>query len=80
MSKQKEDHEKISEEYVEMSPATSVEMLEKMEKTGTFKFFLETVFNGRYCTVAINHWLHLAASPLGVQLKTASVLYVKLFF
>ena len=55
MSKQKEDHEKISEEYVEMSPATSVEMLEKMEKTGTFKFFLETVFNGRYCTVAINH-------------------------
>ena len=28
------------EEHVEMPPATSVEVLEKMEKTGTFKIFL----------------------------------------
>ena len=31
---------KGEEEHVEMPPATSVEVLEKMEKTGTFKIFL----------------------------------------
>ena len=52
LSKQSEDHEKISldpkligeGEHVDMSLATSVEVLEKMEKTGTFKIFLRNLF------------------------------------